>query len=106
MTGDPGGEDGEGTKQFGINVTDSESAFLEWVAAYRNALAKARGKKLRRQWTRKTVAESFITKRVVDEREEFREILEAVGPFPDAKDEVAMLRYAQAVVAWADKKNK
>ncbi len=93
-------------KRVSLDVRADDDGFLERYAAYRNALAVAQGKKLRQQWSRKSMAESFIAAQCDGARHQLREMFAAVGDFPQASDEKAMAKYAEAVIAWDKKTNK
>ena len=93
-------------KRASLDVRAEDYGFLERYAAYRNALAVAQEKKLRQQWSKKSMAESFIAAQCDAARHQLREMFAAVGEFPDAADEDAMAKYAKAVVAWDKKHNK
>ncbi len=96
----------EEVKRASLDMRADDYGFLERYAAYRNALAVAQGKKLRQQWSRKSMAESFIAIQCDAARYQLREMLAAVGDLPEASDEKAMAKYAEAVIAWDKKHNK
>lgn len=98
------GED-EPVERLQLDVRVSDDAFLSRFAAYRNALAKAQDKKLKRRWSRKSLAESLLAIQCDALRAQLEEMFQALGELPDAKDIEAMDRYAKRVVAW-DKKTK
>lgn len=93
-------------KRASLDVRADDYRFLERYAAYRNALAVAQDKKLRQQWSKKSMAESFIAAQCDAARHQLKDMFAAVGEFPDAADEKAMAKYAEAVVAWDKKHNK
>lgn len=89
-----------------LDVRASDYAFLERYAAYRNALAEAQGKKLKPQWTKKALAESFIAAQCDGAKHQLAEMFAACGELPDASDKKAMAAYAARVLAWDKKHNK
>lgn len=93
-------------RRASLDMRADDYKFLERYAAYRNALALAQAKKLRQQWSTKALAESFIAVQCDAARHQLKEMFAAVGDFPDASDEKAMAKYAEAVVAWDKKHNK
>jgi hypothetical protein len=98
-------------KRASFDVRSEDNDFLERYAAYRNALATAQGKKLRQQWSKKSMGESFIAVQCDAARHQLGDMFKAVGPFPEltgdaAKDAAAMAKYAKAVIAWDEKHNK
>ncbi len=54
---------------------------------------------LKRQWTRKSVAESLLALQVKVLRDQYAELIDAVGSLPDAEDQEAMRRYAKRAAA-------
>lgn len=92
-----------GVVSYTVDVSDADAVFFEKVAQYRNALAVAQGKALRRKWTRKTITETVIAGGADSLRAQFAQMVSALGEMPDAEDETGMLRYARRVIAWSDK---
>lgn len=91
-----------------VKVSDAE--FADRHAAYRNELARQQGKKLDRQWSKKSQLEAYLANCAAAARDSLKVMLEEVGPFPratgDSKaDEKAMRAYVANVIAW-DKKHK
>lgn len=87
-------------ERLSLDVVVRDFAFLTRMAAYRNALAAAQGKRLKKKWSRKSLAESFISMQCDSMREQMREMFEACGEMPDADDTEAMERYVRKVLAW------
>ncbi len=96
---------GEAVTRASLDLNASDYAFLERYAAYRNALATAQGKKLKPQWSKKALAESFVSAQCDGTRHQLAEMFTACGEFPDASDEKAMAKYCAAVIAWDKKHN-
>lgn len=92
------------TDRFTLDVPATDASFLERFAAYRNALARAQGKRLRRQWSRKGMAESLLAAQVDGMRQQMAEMLKDLGDLPAADDKDALEAYAKRVIAW-DKKH-
>ena len=89
-----------------LDIKADDYRFLERLAAYRNAMATAQGKKLKPQWTKKSLAESFVSAQCDGSRQQLMEMFAAVGELPDASDAKAMAAYAARVLAWDKKTNK
>jgi hypothetical protein len=106
MTGDSDNESGEPVVRLGIDLPQSEVEFIERLVAYRNLMAKVRGMKMRRQWTRKTQTESLVSARIAEVKSQLKQMIDACGDIPDDKDEVAMRRYVEKVIAWDKKMEK
>lgn len=95
-----------------LDVPKVELVFIEQYAAFRNAVAAAQGKKLKRHWSRKSMAEQFLADQAEMLRTQLSQMFTEVGPFPqfDPDDQkanrAAMEKYAKRVVAWAEKNTK
>lgn len=96
----------EGAARISLDVRASDYVLLDQIAAYRNALARAQNKKLRKQWTRKSMAESMLAIQCDALRVQLAEMKEALGSLPDGKDDTAMEKYARRVLAWDKKQSK
>lgn len=94
------------SERLSLDITLSEIDFLERFSAYRNALAELQGKKLKRKWSRKSMAESFVSAQVDSMRHQMGAMIDACGPLPDAKDAKALKKYVEAVLAWTAKQSK
>ncbi len=97
---------GEAVERMTLDVRVADAEFLGQLAEYRNAIAAAKGVKLKRKWTRKSVAESFLAAQCDVMREQMKKLLATLGPLPSADEEDAMSRYAKRVVALDSKNNK
>lgn len=102
---------GDVTERVSLDISPADYAFLKRYAKYRNALAKAQGKKLKASWSRKSLGESFLAIQCDAARHQLKQLFDAVGDFPresgdKAKDAAAMLKYAKAVIAWDDRQNQ
>lgn len=99
---------GDGSVRVTLEVSEGDASFLEAYARYRNALAKVQSKRVRRQWSRKMLAESFVAAQCDQARHQLQEMFAAIGPFPDPDDKNTtpedFERYAKKVLAW-DKKH-
>lgn len=103
VTDERGGD--EGYMRLTLEIPESDAVFLDQFAAYRNALAKVQGKNLRRQWSRKRMAESLLAVQVDAARHQLAEMFAACGPFPaltgdSKKDAEAMEKFARSVLKW------
>lgn len=87
-----------------MDVSPDDLEILEKIAAFKNKSAEARDQVLRKKWTRKSLAESFLAIQCRNQRQQIASMVEALGPLPDADDEKAMAKYAKRVVEW-EKKN-
>jgi poly(A) polymerase Pap1 len=94
----------EEAERVALDFDMSTADFFSRFAAYRNAIAAAQGKTLKRKWTRKSLMESTINTERARLEAQLEEMVRAVGPIPNAKDAEAMERYARRVLAW-DRKN-
>lgn len=95
----------EATERLSLDLPAHTAKFLERFAAYRNALNVAQGKKVKK-WTRKSAGEAFVETQVTQVVASMAQAFEEHGELPDAADEKAMLAYAKAVLASADKPSK
>lgn len=95
----------EPPERLTVDLRSSDARFLERFAAYRNALNQLEGRKVR-PWTRKSAAEAFVAAQVRQVVENMALAFRDRGELPAADDEKAMLAYAKAVLASADKSNK
>lgn len=91
-------------KRLSLDISAKDFEFLERLAEYRNVLARVRAKRLKRQWSRKSLAESFVAIQCAAARDELREMIEAVGDIPPADDIETLEKYVRKVLAW-DKRN-
>lgn len=96
-------DDEEAGRRLSVDIRPADYDLLAQFAAYRNALAAVQGKRLRKLWSRKSMAESMLAIQCDALRHQLREMLTAVGPLPAADDPDEMRRYAKRVSAW-DKK--
>jgi hypothetical protein len=107
-------DDTEMTERLSLDVPVRVVDFIERYSAYRNALAKVQAKaqgapktrKLGRQWSRKSMAESFIATQYNAMQQQLSDLISACGEIPDADDERALEAYAAKVVAWTAKQKK
>lgn len=76
-----------------IDIPKDDAAFLRQLALYRNAKAKAGGRRFPRQFSAKSLAESFIIAACKVQRQAIKEVTDALGELPDDRDE--MSRYAE-----------
>jgi hypothetical protein len=91
-----------------LDVPTSELRLIEQIATFRNALAAVQKKKLKRQWSRKSLAEHFISDQLLVAAQQYQQMFEEVGPFPEISgtaDEkrAVMEEYAKLVIAWTEK---
>lgn len=98
--------DGVTGERLSLDVRQEDAELLMQFASYKNALAAVQGKKLRKKWTRKSLAESFLAAQCDALRIQLAEMLKDLGDLPDSKDEVAMAKYAKRVLAWTEKHSK
>lgn len=77
-----------------VHVDPADWEILDSFAAYRNARAKAAGKTLDRLWSRKSMAEHFLSIQCAGLREQLRRTADELGPLPHADDKDAVLEYA------------
>jgi hypothetical protein len=87
-----------------LDIRAEDFDFLARVAAYRNALATLQGKRLKRKWTRKAMAEAFIAAQCDAMHQQLADMIAACGPLPEPEDTDAVEKYARKVLSW-DKKN-
>ncbi len=87
-----------------IRVRDDE--FLAKFAEYRNAVARASTKQLvgrtvrvKRQWSRKSIAEATLAARCDAIKRELKPLFDALGPLPEPDDVEALDRYAKRALA-------
>ena len=111
VTGPGDIEDDRESERLSLDVRASDYDFLTSFAAYRNALARVMGKRIRKQWSRKQMAESFISMQVDAMRAQLAEMLKACGELPtfdskDPKSRAAMDSYVKKVIAWDAKRSK
>lgn len=97
----------ESVERLSLDIGAADFDLLERFAAYRNALASAQQKKLKRKWSRKSVAESLLAAQVAALRQQIAQMVADLGPIPsaDPKHRDEMEKYARRVLAW-DKKNR
>ena len=69
-------------KRTTIDVTEGDSEFLERYASYRNALAVVQDKKLKMQWSKKSLVESFVSTQCDAARSQLAEMFRACGQLP------------------------
>lgn len=102
-------EDEDATKRVTLDVRLSDSDFIAAYANYRNHLAKAQGRKIKR-WTHKSMLEEFIHVQTQGVRAQMAQTFEVVGQLPpvtddeEANDE-SMKRYVAKLLS-AEKKNR
>jgi hypothetical protein len=104
VAGPMDGENEQETERLSVDLLKEADVFLKTYAKYRNALADVQGRRLKRRWSRKLMAESFIEAQVSALKAQMTEMFEAIGAFPAEDDDDAMKTYAKRVLAW-DKKN-
>lgn len=93
-------DQGDTAETVTILLSEEDHEFLRAYAKYLNTLAKAQEKKLKRSWSRKSLAEKYIADWCIELRAQMKDMLAAVGPLPSSKDKKAMERYVERVVAW------
>ena len=96
--------EGEEVERISLDLRAKDVDFAGRFAAYRNAMAEAQGKRLKRKWTRKSVVEASIAQSFDAMRAQIAAMLADVGPLPDAEDAEAMARYVRKVLAWDKRK--
>lgn len=94
----------EEVERLSLDVSKKVVEFITRIAAYRNTLAGLQGKRLKRKWTRKSLAESLLEIQVSVLTEQFAQMVDACGELPAADDTEAMEKYVRKVMAW-DKRN-
>lgn len=97
-------DDGQEVERLSLDIRAEDFEFLTRLAAYRNALAALQDKRLKRKWTRKSLAESMLAAQCDAMRHQIAEMIAACGEIPAADDREAMEKYARKVIAW-DKRN-
>lgn len=100
----PPNDDEVVTERFTLDIPRDDLEFLERFAAFRNVRARVGGLKLERQWSRKSLAESFLRAQLDIARSQLAGMVEACGEMPPKKDRAAMERYAKKVIAWSKAK--
>jgi hypothetical protein len=98
---DPTDNESGGVAQVDAATIHPTVADLDWaerLAAYRNAIADAKGIKLERRWSRKSVIESWVKSQANATRSAMKLMLDELGDLPPADDKKAMRKYADAVV--------
>ena len=99
-------------KRFLLDVPKADLDLIEQYAEFANAAAEADGKKLKRRWSRKSMAEQFLADQTNVLRQQLAEMWAEVGPFPvfdpedTAANRTAMEKYAKRAVDWAKGKTK
>lgn len=89
-----------------LDVSKEDLLFIEAYAAFRNALTRAQGKKQKRHYSRKSLAEQLISDQCLVLRHQLSRMFAELGPFPtlDPKDpkanRAAMEDYARRAVEW------
>lgn len=92
-------------ERLSLDLPESDVTLLEQFAAYRNALAAAQGKKLRKRWTRKSVAEHFLKIQCEGLRHQLDEMTRELGPLPEVtKDLTPFDEYAARALEWMKRK--
>lgn len=97
--------DDEEVKRVSLDLRVKDVDFAARLASYRNQLAAAQGKKIKRLWTTKSVLESFAAQASDGWRAQIAEMIKENGPLPEADDEAAMARYVRKLIA-GDKRQK
>lgn len=86
-----------------VHLSTDDAEFLERYAAYRNNLADTRGDRLKARWSRKSMAESFLTAQVRAIRRQLDQMLNDLGDLPPKKSAEAA-KYAKRAAEWAAKR--
>jgi hypothetical protein len=91
-----------------LHVRASDADLCSRLARHRNALAEARtGLRLRRLWTRKSLAEAIFAAQMDAQRGQLEEMESACGPLPDADaSDSVWERYERRVLAWEQRPAK
>lgn len=100
-----------------VDVPLKDLALLEQYATYMNKVAEARGTRIKRQWSKKSLAEDLVSEQCDTIRRQLASMFDALGPFPEApgpgapdkdKDRFKseMQAYAERAVKWAAKTSK
>lgn len=100
VTGPKDMDEGQEVVRLSLDIRAEDFDFLARVAAYRNTLASLQGKRLKRKWTRKAMAESFIAAQCDAMRQQLADMVAACGPLPDPEDAEAVEKYVRKVIAW------
>lgn len=95
--------DDVGVTRVSVDMRAPDAGLAEQYAAYRNALAVAQGKRLRRQWTKKSMVEAMLAMQADTLRHQLAQLVAALGEMPKPEDEAAMVAYAERALA-LDKK--
>jgi hypothetical protein len=103
--GNPLDREEQEVERLTVDVPTGVLDFLDRLASYRNTLAELQGKKLKRRWSRKSMAESFLSAQCDAMRQQLHDMIKACGVIPEADDREAMERYVKKVIAW-DKRHK
>lgn len=98
MAADPFADAEEPSKPMTVHIGDADYDLIERFAAYRNGLARAKGSVLRRQWSRKSMTEHFISIQCAGLRAQLAAVVSELGPLPDAEDVAAIDEYARKAI--------
>lgn len=96
-------------ERLSLDVPLRDARLIEQFAAYRNKLASVQGKRLKKTWSRKSMAEQALAIQCDEIRTQLKAMTDELGPLPEPKDDAALEKYARRVVAWNakhDKQNK
>lgn len=85
-----------------LDISAEDAALLKRLALYRNAKAAVEKKRLKRQWSAKSLAEDFIDAACKAQRAAMTEVVAALGALPDEKE--SMAAYAARAVRFESKK--
>lgn len=96
----------EEVDRLSLDMPASEMEWLAQLSKYRNALAKAQGKRLARAWSRKNLSESLLVSQCEEMRKQMKHVSEVLGPLPASKDVEGMKKYAERLVAHMKKLEK
>ena len=105
MSVDPLAQQEKEAERFSVDLPVADAKFLERYAAYRNALNAAQSRNVKK-WNRKSAAEAFIAAQISLVAKEMAAVFSEHGELPYATDEKAVMAYAKAVLAAADKSSK
>jgi folate-dependent tRNA-U54 methylase TrmFO/GidA len=97
---------GQVVEKIQVFIPLDELEFLRQFALYRNTLARLTKQTLKQAWSRKSMAEHFISLGVQSHMAQLAAMFDACGPLPTSEDREAMEAYVRRVLAWDKKSSK
>ena len=97
----------EKVERLSLDIRLADAELIGRYAAYKNMLAELTpDTRLKRQWSRKGMAESMLTSQVEVLKGQLKDLFEALGRFPPADDKDEMEKFVRRAIAWTQKTKK